>query len=73
VTHTPDVGRLLGLIVLVLFAWEGLSLVRNPKEWLERYDRSTADQHIRATRLIGGFFLAIAFVGLLQMIGQLWW
>jgi hypothetical protein len=55
-------------LVMVVFTWQGLSLVTNPKEWLRRYGRSTADQHIRASRLIGWMLLAFVFLMLFQLI-----
>jgi uncharacterized membrane protein len=59
-------------LFLRFFAWQGVNVITNPKEWLERYGRSTADRHIRAVRIIGVFFLGVAFVGLFQMIRQFW-
>lgn len=58
--------------IIAVFTWLGLGLIANPKRWLERHGRSTADNHIRATRFIGGGFLAIVLLILWQFIRQLW-
>jgi hypothetical protein len=59
----------IGIIGFV--AWFGLGLIANPKEWLERHGRSTADNHIRAVRIIGGFAIASVFLMWWQFIRQL--
>jgi hypothetical protein len=71
VTPPQYIGAFLGAVGIVLFTREGLNLLANPKEWLERYGRSTADNHIRATRFIGWMFLAFALMVILQFIGVL--
>ena len=61
-------GALFFVIGVVVFTWLGLTLVVKPKEWLERNGRSTAANHIRATRLIGGIFLAGGVLSLWQLL-----
>ena len=58
--------------IIAVFTWLGLSLIADPKKWLERHGRSTADKHIRATRFIGWGFLAIVLLILWQFIRLLW-
>lgn len=58
--------------IIAVFTWLGLGLIANPKQWLERHGRSTADNHIRTTRFIGGVFLVGVFLILWQFIRQLW-
>ena len=58
--------------IIAVFTWLGLGLIANPKQWLERHGRSTGDNHIRATRFIGGGFLAIVLLILWQFIRLLW-
>ena len=67
-TPAQYTGTFFAVLVIVLFTWQGLNLVINPKEWLERFGRSTADQHIRASRLIGWMLLAFVFLMLLQLV-----
>ncbi|SPE42732.1 hypothetical protein SBA7_1590002 [Candidatus Sulfotelmatobacter sp. SbA7] len=62
------IGMLFAALVIVVFTWQGLSLVANPREWLKRHGQSTADQHIRASRLIGWMLLVFVFLMLLQLI-----
>ena len=61
-------GMFFTALVIVGLTWQGLNLIRNPKEWLERYGRSTADKHIRATRFIGWMSLGMVLIILLQII-----
>jgi hypothetical protein len=67
-TPAQYAGTFFAALVIVLFTWQGLNLLMNPKEWLERYGRSTADNHIRASRLIGCVLLGFVFLMLLQLI-----
>jgi len=64
-------GAFFAAIAIAVFTWQGLNLISNPKEWLERHDRSTADKHIKASRLIGWMFLALVFLMLLQLVRSL--
>jgi hypothetical protein len=63
--YVVDIG------IIAVFTWLGLGLIANPKQWLERHDRSTADKHIRATRFIGWMFLAFVLLILWQLIRSL--
>jgi hypothetical protein len=47
-----------GLIFVAILTWQGLNLVTNPRQWLERHG-SAADKHIRASRFIGRMFLGL--------------
>jgi hypothetical protein len=67
-TPTQFTGILLFVIFIPVFTWQGLNLIVNPKQWLERYGRSTADKHIRACRLIGSIFLAVVLLSVVQLI-----
>jgi hypothetical protein len=67
-TTAQYIGIFFAAFVIVVFTWQGLNLVMNPKEWLERYARSTADQHLRTSRFIGWMLLAFVFLMILQMI-----
>ena len=67
-TPAHYIGIFFATIVIVIFTWQGLNLVMNPKEWLERLGRSTADRHIRASRLIGWMLLTFVLLMLLQLI-----
>jgi hypothetical protein len=66
------IGFAIDLGIIAALTWLGLGLITNPKQWLERNRRSTADNHIRAVRIIGSGFLAIVFLILWQFIRQLW-
>jgi len=66
------IGFAIDIGIIALLTWLGLGLIANPKQWLERYGRSTADNHIRAVRIIGSGFLAMVFLILWQFILQLW-
>jgi len=58
-TSSDYIGLFFGAIAIALFTWQGLNLVSKPEEWLIKHGRSTAEKHIRASRLIGWMFLAI--------------
>jgi hypothetical protein len=70
-TPTQYTGGLFFVIVIPVFAWQGVKLVVNPREWLERHGRSTAAQHVRASRFIGWMFLAGVLLSILQLIRSL--
>jgi|HubBroStandDraft_6_1064221.scaffolds.fasta_scaffold422926_1 hypothetical protein len=61
-------GLFFGAIVIVVFTWQGLNLVSDPKRWLIRHGRPTGEKHIRASRLIGCMFLAFVTLILLQLV-----
>lgn len=65
------IGLFLGAIAIAFFTWQGLNLVSKPEEWLIKHGRSTAEKHIRATRFVGGMFLAGVAVILLQLVRSL--
>lgn len=67
-TSSDYIGLFIGTIAIAVFTWQGLNLVSKPEEWLIRHGRSTEEKHIRASRLIGGIFLAGVAVLLLQLI-----
>jgi hypothetical protein len=67
-TPAQYIGTFFAALAIVVFTWQGLNLVMNPREWLERHGRSTADKHIRASRLIGWMFLAFVALMLSQLI-----
>ncbi len=67
-TPAQYIGIFFAAFVIVVFTWQGLNLEMNPKEWLERLGRSTADQHIRASRLIGWMLLTFVLLMLLQLV-----
>ena len=67
-TSARYIGFAIDVGIVVVFTGLGLALIMNPKQWLERNHRSTADNHIRAVRIIGGGFLAFVFLTLCQFI-----
>jgi len=71
-TSEQYIGLAFTIGIVVVFAWIGVALIMNPKQWLERNRRSTADNHIRAVRLIGGGFLAFVLLTLWHFIRQFW-
>ncbi len=66
-TQINYMGAFFAVIGIVIFTWQGLNLIANPSEWLERHGRSTADKHVKATRFIGWMFLALVLLMLLQL------
>ena len=68
-TLTRSVGIIfVDIGMIAVFTWLGLSLIADPKKWLQRHGRSTADKHIRATRFIGWMFLVLVLLILGQLI-----
>jgi hypothetical protein len=65
-------GAIFCVIFIPVMTWQGLNLIVNPKQWLERHGRSTADTHIRACRLIGWMFLALVLLTVFQLIQLIW-
>lgn len=65
-------GTVFAAIVIVVFTWQGLSLVSKPEEWLIRHGRATGEKHIRASRVIGWGFLAAVGLILSQLIRSLY-
>jgi hypothetical protein len=73
VISVPLIGMFVVDIGIIAFlTWQGLGLIENPKRWLERHGRSTADNHIRATRLIGLAALLVVLLILRHLVRQLW-
>ena len=70
---SPDqyIGAFVAMLVIIVFTWQGLNLVTNPKEWLLRHGRPTTDKHVRASQIIGWMFLAAVLLSLSQLIGSL--
>jgi len=68
VTQSQYIGAFFGVLAIAAFTWQGLNLIAHPKEWLERYGRSTAPKHIRASRFIGWIFLLFVVLVLWQVI-----
>jgi hypothetical protein len=68
---TEYMGAFFGAIAIAVFTWQGLNLIANPKEWLERHERPTTDKHLKASRFIGWMFLALVLLMLLQLVRSL--
>jgi len=48
---------LFALAVTFFFFFEGIQLIRSPERFLTKFGRPTTAKHVRATRIIGTFFL----------------
>ena len=71
-TAEGHTGLFFAAIAIVLFTWQGLSLVSDPEKWLIRHGRPVSEKHVRASRLIGWMFLAAVGLTLLQLIRMLY-
>ena len=56
----------LGIAILAAFFSIGVPLIRNPKSHLSKLGRPLTDKHVRAMRIIGVGFVALALLGLVQ-------
>jgi len=56
------VQTLFAIAVTIFFFFEGVQLIRNPERFLIKFGRPTTTEHVRATRIIGGFFLLFVVV-----------
>ena len=61
------VPTILGIAVLVGFFSIGLRLIRHPEASLAEFNRPTTPKHVRAIRFIGGGFLIVVFLALVQL------